>query len=491
MLCFRIRFTSLHVSQAGLISVHMANMESLGPAAIAGTLFAGLLTTCALVLGYTYLSSTIQWHWQVRNGGNSSNNDAIAPPLLPYVIPGLGSTIAFSNQKVGSFLGKMKVQSQRLGIQAFAIILSGKRTNFIFSPKGISALFASRAVSRDELDQQLGVNSLGMPKEDAAKAFVENMEDKEKTTTAKIHAEYLLNIGAVNQLTTKFMETFQSNLQNEKSLETGVEVDLYSWLWRIIWRTSTTALGGSKLLEMYPGFDVDYRTWEDNLLALLFGVPRFIAPQAYAARDACLVKLEKWLEEGYKHPVEGDPDWEPNFGSRLMRKRHEFAKQQGLSLRAQAGFDLIFIGGIISNATPATGWLLLHIVSPTSPPNFYSSILEELKTCQRSDGSIDIPALTRLPHLNSAFHEMLRLYVDLLVVRQVDSSTALGQHKVCKGEMIMAPTWMTHRNEEYFDRPTEFVPDRFVVMDEKTGKPSYSTAGLNGKYFPFGGGHFM
>ncbi|KAK3099115.1 hypothetical protein LTR53_019041, partial [Teratosphaeriaceae sp. CCFEE 6253] len=173
----------------------------------------------------------------------------------------------------------------------------------------------------------------------------------EKSTTARIHSEHLLSSSAVNALMSKFMEMFLERLQRDTRLGEGLEVNLYELLWQNIFTSSTTALCGSTLLEMYPDFDRDYRTWEDNMLAMLFGKPRLFARSAYAARDATVKRLETWLEAGYNATTRDDEDveWEPNFGARVIRKRHAFYKQQDLSLHAQAGFDLIFLAGILSN----------------------------------------------------------------------------------------------------------------------------------------------
>jgi hypothetical protein len=332
-----------------------------------------------------------------------------------------------------------------------------------------------------------------MSKEDAVKAFPYDVAEKEKTGTAKIHSEHLLSSSAVNALTNKFIETFNHRLENDHSLDAGVEVNLYEWLWQHVFRSSTEALCGSNLLKMYPDFDVDYQAWEDGMLAMLFGTPRLFARKAYAARDACVVRMEQWLKVGYEATAQlvDDPDWESFFGSRIVRKRHDLYVQQDLSLHAQAGFDLVFLAGILSNATPATGWLLLHILSPDNASDLRPCIQAELLSCQRKDGTIDVPGLTRLPLLNSAFHEVLRVYVDLLVVRQVDSSVAIGHHFVKQGDQIMAPTWMTHRNPDFFKDPDTFDPKRFLTKDSETGRIGYSATGLGGRYFPFGGGHYM
>jgi cytochrome P450 len=135
--------------------------------------------------------------------------------------------------------------------------------------------------------------------------------------------------------------------------------------------------------------------------------------------------------------------------------------------------------------------MLMHILSPTNPPELRSWVMDEIKSAQREDGSIDIPLLLKLSLLNSMFHEVLRVYIDLLIVRQVDADTTIGPHIVHKNEVIMAPSWLSHRNAEHFAKPDAFDPARFLVDDPETGKMKFSTAGLTGKFFPFGGGHYM
>ena len=85
---------------------------------------------------------------------------------------------------------------------------------------------------------------------------------------------------------------------------------------------------------------------------MLFGTPRLFARQAYSSRDRLLEKMTRWLNEGYSYgEPKDDPGWEPYFGAKIMRKRHDFYKQQGISLRAQAGHDLLFLSGYADSST--------------------------------------------------------------------------------------------------------------------------------------------
>lgn len=453
---------------------------------------AAVIGTVAALLVGTTLWTTLQYNSRVAGARKAQKSKAADVPVIPYTIPILGSTIAFSTQKIGTFWTWLAAETRRRGIETIAILLNGKVTHFVHTPNGVLDTFKARQLTRYKLDRQLGRNCLGMSKEDAEKAFPEDLDAKTQLTTERIHSNMLLAPSAVNALTTKFMEVFEARLDGMQLGEGGLEIDLYAWLRDQLFHASTTALCGSKLLEMFPHLEEDFWHWDDGLLAMLFGTPRLFARQAYTARDKLVDQLEQWLSAGYaagKGHV--DDDWEPNFGSKVVRKRHDYYKQQGMSMHAQAGADLIFLGGIISNAIPATGWMLMHILSPTNPPELLSWVMDELRSAQQADGSIDVPTLLSMPLLNSMFHETLRLYIDLPVVRQVDANANVGSHIMNKDEMVMVPSWLSHRNPEHFAKPEAFDPARFLIDDPETGKMKFSINGLNGKYFPFGGGHYM
>lgn len=149
-----------------------------------GTLLLGLGVTVILVCGYTYLTTLTRFQINARKHPNSSAKAQLAhsPPLVPHFIPGLGSTITFSNQNIGAYWKWLQSQAARYRQDAFAIVLAGVHTNFIFSEAGISAVFKSRQLSREKLDQQLGMNVLGMSKEDSVKAFPYDVAEKEKSS---------------------------------------------------------------------------------------------------------------------------------------------------------------------------------------------------------------------------------------------------------------------------------------------------------------------
>jgi len=443
-------------------------------------------------LVYTRIYTQVLYWWGIYLAHAAPKKDKpIRPPTLPYTIPLLGSTLSFATSTTGKFWRSLQSTCQSKGLDAMCIVLNATPTHLIFSPAAVSSIFKARTLSRFRLDQQLGRNVLGMTAAEAAKTFPDDLDAKEQLTTERIHSAALLSTSAVNALTSRFMQEFTAQLARDKPDE---EVELYSWLRNHMLRASTISLCGSTILDHVPNLPTDFWRWDDGLIGMLFGTPRLFAKEAYDARDRLLDGLTGWLEAGYAATAQAestDVDWEPHFGARVMHKRHEYYAQQRLTLRTQAGADLIFLGGILSNAIPATGWLLMHLLDPGTDDDILRDVLAELRTAERADGTIDIATLTSLPLLNSTFHEVLRLYVDLLVTRQVDAPTTLEAYSVGAGEMVMAPTWMVHRNPAFFANPDTFQPRRFLVTDPEAGKVKCDVSGLGGKYFPFGGGHYM
>ena len=168
-------------------------------------------------------------------------------------------------------------------------------------------------------------------------------------------------------------------------------------------------------------------------------------------------------------------------------------------MRTRAGMDLGFLFGLSSNAIPAAGWMLLHILDPEGDQLLLSRVMEELERARRDDGTLDIPTLIGLPLLHGVLHEVRRLYVDVPVTRELEEDLTLplddGKRQVLlkKNAVVMAPSWLGHRDEALWVDPPchQFCAERFLKTDPETGKSVFSTGGTNGKFFPFGGGKTM
>ena len=473
------------------MTLELATMYSSNPSVIISL---GAATIVFILLCvYTWIASTVNFILDTKRHQRQTG-DSIVVPLKPYVVPALGSTLSMLNTNIGQFWNSLLDQCQKYELTTVSLLIAGTRTYIFFSPSVVLREFKAKQLTRQKQARQLGVNALGMSKEQAERAFSETLDPKRDVTLERVHTEFLLATAPVTTMTNKFMECLLEKTMSGPGIGQEHEVELYAWMKDILFYASINAVFGTKLLDMFPDLGKDFWIWEKNLLTLLVGTPRILARSAYAARESMLAQLEAWLRVGYKHTEKedlGNTDWEPYFGAKVMRKRHDYYNQQGLNLRSQAGKELIFLAGVLSNAIPTAGWLVVHIFDPSGPPDFVSTLREEVKTAQRADGTFDVPALTRLPRLNAAVNEVLRLYIDLLIIRQVDENENIGKIAMRKGDQIMASSWMAHRNTANFEQPEKFDPTRFLYQDPHTGETTCSIQGLGGKYFPFGGGHHM
>ena len=358
---------------------------------------------------------------------------------------------------------------------------------------------------------QIAVKGLGVDHKEGLRYFGlgEGADHTGVTPVAQqehMNHKYLLERKGVNELTAEFTRVLVDEVASELKGTGGEggdrEVGLYAWLQDRMFNASTTAFMGSRLLETYPYFRKDFFDFDRYMLTMFFGLPKWLKPTAYNIRENVLSGLVEWQqkmqEECNSDPTDpdGEVDWEPVFGSRANRAKQRYYASRGMSNRSRAALDLGFLFGLSSNAIPATGWMLLHILDPKGDKSLLDRVMQELESIQRDDGTLDIPKLVALPLLHSVFHEVLRLYVDLLVTRELKEDLTLplddGKRQVLleKDSVVMAPSWLGQRDETSWENPPahQFFAERFLQTDSVTGKPVFSTSGTNGKFFPFGGG---
>ena len=440
---------------------------------------------------------------------STSKSKAQSPPPIPYTIPWLGHAIAFLAPRPGEFWSKL-FQSHPRSTGACTLLLGGNKIHILFSPSAIQTLFRTRGPNRDGFNLQVQEKGLGVDHSESIRySGIGEGPDHTGTTPVQqqenIHHKYFLEKKSVNELTAAFTRVLRDQLEEEVqtvAAGNGKVVSLYAWLQDRLFKASTSMFMGSRLLEMYPNLREDFFDFDRHMLTMFFRVPRFLSPTPYNVRERALDGLTKWQRQMQKEcgsepaDPDGDIDWEPVFGCRANRARQRYYASRGLNTKTRAGMDLGLLFGLSSNAIPAAGWMLMHILNPRGDPTLYGRVMKELRLVQRNDGSLDILALVALPLLQSVFQEVLRLYVDVLVTRELKQDLMLpiddGKRQMFfeKDSVIMAPSWLGHRDEHlWIDPPSDqFFAERFLAEDPETSKEIFSTSGTGGKLFPFGGG---
>jgi hypothetical protein len=221
----------------------------------------------------------------------------------------------------------------------------------------------------------------------------------------------------------------------------------------------------------------------------------------YNIREKILNGFEQWRLkiladcEGKPMDPKGPVKWESLFGSKVVRARHLWYESVGFSSRGRAGMDFGFLFGLASNAIPAAGWMLMHILDPKGDPTLLERVLQELRPAKLDNGTLDIPTLISLPLLQSIYFEILRLYVDVLVTREVKNDLVLpvddeNREVLINKGFLMVPSWPYHHDDtNWFDPPADvFCAERYLKRDPESGKEIFSATGTGGKMFPYGGG---
>lgn len=470
------------------------------------SLFLSIITI--FIIATTWVITNLQFRQRLSKPNRDSKKAEREPVTIPYAIPWLGSALSFLNEQ-GQFYDSIH---SRIGTAASmcTVRLGPEKSYIALSAAAVEAMFQStKYISCERFVRMVIHHGFGMPLEDVNKILKkypktsgtgqESFKGKAMFSQDPIFQKYLISQDAVNVLTTKFIEVFKGALADDLTIPTKSEmttVDLFAWLRGRMFIGTTTSIFGSYILEVYPNLADDFFTFDAGFLKVVYGTPKLLAGDVYPALKRCLKGTERWLNnalaklEGQLDPNEG-PNWEPYLGCRLMKARQKLFDAAGLSMKAKASQEVGLLFGVTSNAIPATGWMLFHILS--SPEDLLPRVISELSTAQSADGTLDIPTLITLPLFLSVYTEVLRMYVAVNVTREVHGDFVIDGHLLKKGNTIMAPSWLGHRDPNVWNNlhpghpsVNEFYAERFLRQEGE--KLVCSTAGLSGKYFPYGGG---
>lgn len=136
----------------------------------------------------------------------------------------------------------------------------------------------------------------------------------------------------------------------------------------------------------------------------------------------------------------------------------------------------LFVAGHETTANSLTFTLYLLAKNPAVKKRLQQEISEVIPT-----GEITFEALQKLTYTNWVIKESMRLYPPAwMIPREATQEDVVGGYRVKKGDKVLASPYAMHHSERYWDRPEEFIPERFTAENMKD-RPRYS-------YFPFGGG---
>lgn len=108
-------------------------------------------------------------------------------------------------------------------------------------------------------------------------------------------------------------------------------------------------------------------------------------------------------------------------------------------------------------------------------PEVKAKLRAEVDALGKAPGFED---LNRLPYLDQVFKEALRLYPPVWIIgRETVEELELGGMKLPPKAQIVLCQWAAHRDPRFYERPDEFIPERWT--------PEFEKQLPRGAYFPF------
>lgn len=176
----------------------------------------------------------------------------------------------------------------------------------------------------------------------------------EKRIWANVHHnldQYLARPEATRSLGESYHRFFSAKLGQQPSGQ-WVEVRLFDFLRATMAECATKALGGELLFEVNPDMVDGLWALDDVAFQLLYALPAWLNPKPLQVRARMQAMMTAYLEEAFRRfdwsGPDADSDWEPIFGSRLMRVSARYFKDRGFSLEGRGGLFFSSIFGYVS-----------------------------------------------------------------------------------------------------------------------------------------------
>ncbi|KAI1451393.1 cytochrome P450 [Annulohypoxylon moriforme] len=485
------------------------------------------LAIAPLLLCLTYLSSSIQFRRSMKIKSNPPQ-----APVVPYWIPWIAHAISLMDPH-GFLIKLTKFSSEKpLLVKAtffrFFVFNNGEQVKSVFrNSKRISSKSTTTFALR---------NLFNLPEEAinfywADDSGMSQTPRKGSNISPENRINFLITQSLKKFMSANHLQTLKERymdiiLRDLDKLDINSEwttlPDLYTFLQNFTVGANIEALAGSKVLEIYPQLTEDLLIFQSHIPDYFSPLPRWFFPGAYKARRRILEGIKRWHEYANKHSDcsktgPDDPEWEPYFGTKLIRTRQSYALQlKQFTPEARASEDLGLIFTATTNVVVATFWFILRALKD---PVLLKQLLKEASECISSDGTkVDMVKLTAQPLLQSTYAEVLRLYITLAVSRIAEyEDIQVAGYTIPKDSFMIIYNRSLALNEEAWIQAgrtlrkplTEFDAERFLVDPdwtrpefakerdaEKTPEKKSTTSserrfsmdGLLGLWIPYGGG---
>lgn len=268
--------------------------------------------------GLVYMSIGRLTHGDSKKYGYSMPIRVRIGPLKLYLVSGADNYLALFSSKA----------SRCMNTKA-AVLLALE--NLFGTPSNIIPFYAA---------DNSGVNSTPVP--------WSRVKPEHRITYLQTRAahKYLSGPGLAH-MTEFYLNVLKQWFQNRQIGSEWVDhPDLYRFLQDTVFRAAVEAMCGQHLLAQSPTFVDDFWEFVDSVPTLIKGLPRWLSPRPYRVRGRLLDAIKRWHNLAHAKSDSSkigadDPEWDPYFGSKLIRARQEYSRNMPfLNVDALAAEDL-------------------------------------------------------------------------------------------------------------------------------------------------------
>lgn len=397
-----------------------------------------------------------------------------APPLVSGIVPVLGCIPAMAFEKPLPFLERRRAA---LG-DAFTLLAGGRLMTFLFDPRDFPAFFSASSgdVSFGEatlpfLDRGFGVTPASYFRNHHAVLGRTRMHLAPKNLAAQYCAQ------VSRELTARLGERWGGD-EGEAPLEASVRGAVF-W-------SSVAHFFAPDAAERFPRLEENLKAFDDLFEVACSPLPQFLLRGFTRAKVALRGDLSALMSGGG-----GGGARDSGLAAEVMRAYHEHAEPED---RSDAGWLLSVLWASQANSIPASFWTLCHLLQhPALLARARAEVdaaAAEAAAAGTAPGSFTYAQFfSSLRFVQKCVRESVRLRAPGTIVRKAMRPVRLASGLVVPaGHMLCLSPRLYHRTAAVFERPDEFVPDRWG--DDLRLRGGGAGASVKHSFLAFGAGAY-
>ncbi|MFC9962819.1 cytochrome P450 [Nocardia ignorata] len=243
------------------------------------------------------------------------------------------------------------------------------------------------------------------------------------------------------------------------------EIDLLGFFAELTIYTSSACLIGTKFRnELDSRFAELYHDLERGTDALAYVDP-YMPIESFRKRDESRRRLVELVGEIMDRRIAAPPQGkeERDLLDVLVSVRDEQgAPRFSASVVTGIFISMMFAGHHTTSGTSA--WTMIELLRH---PDTLADVVGELDSLFADDTEVSFRALRRIPRLEAALKETLRLHPPLIILMRVarDEFEVCG-HRIAPGDLVAATPAVSNRLPECFPDPDAFDPGRYIDPEQ-------------------------